>query len=297
LRQVVGKLPLRDLSPKAVELIRERGFPVEIDEEAPSAYAAFEGGDEPNGIAVDGALLALAVADRVTPAPPRIIQPPNSNQTPRPRTTLGDLASAVSGLRQLGPAATPNLARPEVVAEQENEQQQQAAQAALAALGVAGATSGSKKRASPATGGATNAAPQKKRVAKAKQAAVAEGAVASVASALEDAADMTDADEVAPPPEFPPQIGLDRLEYDAALLVKGAPIAHWLPDHQEWQVGRITALKYMGHKWAQYPNLPKDRRNKSVEYSHAFREVDHGKLWWFVREREPTADELDSFSS
>ena len=59
----------------------------------------------------------------------------------------------------------------------------------------------------------------------------------------------------------------------------------------------MTALNYRGQKWAAYPNLPKSKRNKAIEYSHTFHQADYGKLWWFVRERELTEAEVDAFSA
>jgi len=58
-------------------------------------------------------------------------------------------------------------------------------------------------------------------------------------------------------------------------------IAHYLPDSEEWHVGFISSLNYRKQLWATYPKLPK-HQGKMVEYSHAFRESDYGKLWYFV---------------
>ena len=113
---------------------------------------------------------------------------------------------------------------------------------------------------------------------------------AAAAPAEDEAAEEEAAEDDAPPPFSKP--GFDFLAYDAAKLVKKAPIAHWLPDREEWQVGRVSAL--LKKKWAEYPNLPKVK-GKFIEYSHAFNEADYNKLWLFVKEREFTAQEADIF--
>ena len=276
--QVVGKLPLADLSPKAVELIRERDFPVEIDEAAPSLYAKYEEDRREGGalaLTTQGAgSPALSVISNASPALPRNQPPPGSI------IKLGSLGSATSGVTKLGPKAG---AAPAV---KENEQPQ------------TGATPiqppGKKKRHVVAEAAVDAETQQKKKRTSAAAAAAAAEKEAAAAPAEEEAAaapaEEEAAEDDAPPPFSKP--GFDFLAYDAAKLVKKAPIAHWLPDREEWQVGRVSAL--LKKKWAEYPNLPKVK-GKFPEYSHAFNEADYNKLWLFVKEREFTAQEADIF--
>ena len=60
-----------------------------------------------------------------------------------------------------------------------------------------------------------------------------------------------------------------------------AQIAHWIPEHDKWVECSISHLNYRRKKWAEYTI-----NGKEVEYSHAFRMEDYGKLWCFIVEHE-----------
>ena len=257
----------------------------------------------------------------------------SSNRTPTASSVsrFSSLADSVSGMRHLGPRPSSQQQqeqqqeqqqqKQEEEREKENEQQQQQQQASsgggssskgAAALASTAQTNKIKRKRTNAHADQDKAQAEKeweealaeseaaaaKAAAAAKKAAAAKEAAArkaEAAEAEEAAAEATEAELL--PFNMP---GYDILDYDAALLVKGATIAHWLPNQAAWHVGSITALKYQGSKWAKYPALSmssKSKKQKVVEYSHLFNEADYKKVWVFVRERPLSEEEAEAVAA